>query len=125
MYIVYMYPCQQVIPGCLCASAISNATPEVQKVNRIFAWLLSKMHPIFRLKCSSWRISLRRCSGFVEHFIHARMRSGLRSAVRGDLVVMGHRTEWGSRSFTVAGPKCWNKLMVGLRDLSQRFVGWS
>ena len=30
---------------------------------------------------------------------------------------MGHRTEWGSRSFAVAGPKCWNKLPVGLRDL--------
>ena len=45
-------------------------------------------------------------------------RSGLRSAARGDLVVPGHRTEWGSRSFAVAGPKCWNKLPVGLRDLS-------
>ena len=44
--------------------------------------------------------------------------SGLRSAARGDLVVPGHRTEWGSRSFAVAGPKCWNKLPVGLRDLS-------
>ena len=44
-------------------------------------------------------------------------RSGLRSAARGDLVVPGHRTEWGSRSFAVAGPKCWNKLPVGLRDL--------
>ena len=45
-------------------------------------------------------------------------RSGLRSAARGDLVVPGHRTEWGSRSFAVAGPICWNKLPVGLRDLS-------
>ena len=45
-------------------------------------------------------------------------RSGLRSAVRGELVVLGHKTEWGSRSFAVAGPKCWNKLPVGLRDLS-------
>ena len=35
---------------------------------------------------------------------------GLRCAARGDLVVPGHRTEWGSRSFAVAGPKCWNKL---------------
>ena len=42
-------------------------------------------------------------------------RAGLRSAARGDLVVPGHRTEWGSRSFAV---KCWNKLPVGLRDLS-------
>ena len=47
-------------------------------------------------------------------------RSGLRSAARGDLVVPGHRTEWGSRPFAVAGPKfkCWNKLPVGLGDLS-------
>ena len=41
-------------------------------------------------------------------------RSGLRSVARGDLVVPGHRTEWDSRSFAVAGPKCWNKLPVGL-----------
>ena len=46
------------------------------------------------------------------------VRSGLRSAVRGDFVVPGHRTEWGSRSFAVAGPKCWNKFPDGLRDLS-------
>ena len=45
-------------------------------------------------------------------------RFGLRSAARGDLVVPGHRPKWGSRSFAVAGPKCWNKLPVG-------FVGWS
>ena len=45
-------------------------------------------------------------------------RSGLRSAARGDLNVPGHRTEWGSRSIVVAGPKCWNKLPVGLKDLS-------
>ena len=44
--------------------------------------------------------------------------SGLRSAVRGDLVVPGHRTEWGLRSFAVADLKCWNKLLVGLQDLS-------
>ena len=25
--------------------------------------------------------------------------------------------QWGSRSFAVAGLKCWNKLPVGLRDL--------
>ena len=41
-------------------------------------------------------------------------RSGLRSTVRGDLIVPGPRTEWGSRSFAVAGLKCWNKLPVGL-----------
>ena len=45
-------------------------------------------------------------------------RAGLRSVARGDLVVPGHRTEWGSRSFAVAGPSCWNKLPVGLRDFS-------
>ena len=45
------------------------------------------------------------------------VRSGLRSAVRGDLVVPG-QSGWGSRSFAVAGPKCWNKSPVGLRDLS-------
>ena len=33
-------------------------------------------------------------------------RFGLRSPVRGDLVVPGHRTEWGLRSFAVACPKC-------------------
>ena len=29
-------------------------------------------------------------------------RSALRSAVRGDLVVPGHRTDWGIRTFAVA-----------------------
>ena len=29
----------------------------------------------------------------------------------------GHRTELGSRSFAVAGPKRWNKLTVRLTDL--------
>ena len=45
-------------------------------------------------------------------------RSGLRSAVRGDLAVAGHRTEWGLRSFAVAGPKSWDRLPVELRNLS-------
>ena len=40
-------------------------------------------------------------------------RSALRSAVRGDLVVPGHRT-----AFAVAGPSCWNELPVELRDLT-------
>ena len=48
-------------------------------------------------------------------------RSCLISAARGDLVVPGHRTEWGSRSFAVAGPKCWNKLPVGLRFVQSWF----
>ena len=45
-------------------------------------------------------------------------RSGLRSAVREDLVVPGHKAEWGSRAFAVASPSCWNELPVELRDLS-------
>ena len=46
-------------------------------------------------------------------------RSALRSAVRGDLVVPSHRTDWGSRAFAVAGPSCyWNELPVELRDLT-------
>ena len=31
-------------------------------------------------------------------------RSALRSAAHGDIVVPGHRTDWGLRSFAVAGP---------------------
>ena len=48
------------------------------------------------------------------------VRSALRSAsaVRGDLVVPGHRTDWDLRAFAVAGPSCWNELPVELRDLS-------
>ena len=44
--------------------------------------------------------------------------SALRSAVRGDLVVLGHRTDWGLRAFAFAGPSCWNELLVKLRDLT-------
>ena len=44
-------------------------------------------------------------------------RFGLRSAVRGDLVVPGHRTEWGSMFFAVAGPECWDKWPVELKRL--------
>ena len=36
-------------------------------------------------------------------------RLALRSAVRVDLVVHGHRTDWGLRAFAVAGPSCWNE----------------
>ena len=43
-------------------------------------------------------------------------RLALRSAVRGDLVVRSHRTDWGLRAFAVAGPSCWNELPVELRD---------
>ena len=45
-------------------------------------------------------------------------RSALKSAVRGDLVVPSHRTDWGLRAFAVAGPSCWNELSVELRDLT-------
>ena len=31
-------------------------------------------------------------------------RSALRSAAQGDIVVPSHRTDWGVRSFAVAGP---------------------
>ena len=33
-------------------------------------------------------------------------------------VVPGHRTEWGLRSFVVAGPSSWNALPVGCRSSS-------
>ena len=45
-------------------------------------------------------------------------RSALRSAVRGDLVVPSHRTDWGLRAVAVAGSSCWNELPVDLRDLT-------
>ena len=45
-------------------------------------------------------------------------RSTLRSAVRGDLVVPSHMTDWGLRAFAVAGPSCWNELPVDLRDMA-------
>ena len=41
--------------------------------------------------------------------------SALRSAAHGDIVVPSHRTDWGLRSFAVAGPSSWNVLPVGLR----------
>ena len=45
-------------------------------------------------------------------------RSALRSSVCGDLVVPGHRKDWGLRAFAVASPSCWNGFPVELRDLS-------
>ena len=45
-------------------------------------------------------------------------RSALRSAAHGDIVVPSHHTDWGLRSFTVAGPSSWNVLPVGLRSSS-------
>ena len=42
----------------------------------------------------------------------------LRSAAHGDIVVPSHRTDWGLRSFAVAGPSSWNVLPVGLRSSS-------
>ena len=43
--------------------------------------------------------------------------SAFGSAVRGDLVVPSHRTDWRLRAFAVAGPRCWNELPVELRNL--------
>ena len=48
-------------------------------------------------------------------------QSALRSAAHGDIVVPGHRTDWGLRSFAVAGPSSWNVLPVGLRSSSFSF----
>ena len=45
-------------------------------------------------------------------------RSALRSAAHGDIVVPSHRTDWGFRSFAVAGPSSWNALPVGLKSSS-------
>ena len=36
----------------------------------------------------------------------------------GDIVVPSHRTDWGLRSFAVAGPSSWNALPVDLRSSS-------
>ena len=47
-------------------------------------------------------------------------RSALGSAAHGDIVVPSHRTDWGLRSFAVAGPSSWNALPVGLRS----FLFW-
>ena len=49
-------------------------------------------------------------------------RSALRSAAHGDIVVPSHRTDWGLRSFVVAGPSSWNVLPVGLRSSSFSFI---
>ena len=45
-------------------------------------------------------------------------RSALRSAAHGDIVVPSHLTDWGLRSFAVAGPSSWNALPVDLRSSS-------
>ena len=42
-------------------------------------------------------------------------RSALRSAAHGGIVVPLHRTDWGMRSFAVAGPRSWNVLPTDLR----------
>ena len=41
-------------------------------------------------------------------------RSALRSVAHCDIVVPGHRTDWGLRSFAVAGPSSCNVLPVDL-----------
>ena len=45
-------------------------------------------------------------------------RSALRSAAHGDIVDSSHRTDWGLRSFALAGPSSWNALPVDLRSSS-------
>ena len=45
-------------------------------------------------------------------------RSALRSAAHGDIVVPRHRTDWGLRSFAMAGPSSWNALPIVLRSSS-------
>ena len=45
-------------------------------------------------------------------------RSVLRSAAHCDIVVPSHRSDWGLRSFAVAGPSSWNVLPVDLRSSS-------
>ena len=55
------------------------------------------------------------------HSMHVVGRSGLRSAARGDLVVPGHRTEWGSRVFCCG----WSEMLEQIAGWTQRFVGWS
>ena len=48
-------------------------------------------------------------------------RSALRSAAHGDIVVPSHGTDWGLRSFAVAGPSSWNAcLLVETKDPCQR-----
>ena len=42
----------------------------------------------------------------------------MRSAAHGDIVVPSHRTDWGLRSYAVAGPSSWNVLPVDLRSSS-------
>ena len=45
-------------------------------------------------------------------------RWALRSAAHCDIVVPSHRTDWGLRSFAVAGPSSWNVLSADLRSSS-------
>ena len=49
-------------------------------------------------------------------------RSALRSAAHGDIVVPSHQTDWGFRSFAVAGPSSWN---VGFRSVGFRSSSFS
>jgi len=45
-------------------------------------------------------------------------RQRLRSATHGDLTVPATRTNYGQRSFSAAGPLCWNSLYPDVRDPS-------
>jgi hypothetical protein len=42
--------------------------------------------------------------------------SALRYAAHGDIVESNHHTDWGMRSFAVAGTSSWNVLPVNLRS---------
>ena len=45
-------------------------------------------------------------------------RSALRSAAHCDIVIPSRQTDWGLRSFAVAGPSSWNVLQADLRSSS-------
>ena len=44
-------------------------------------------------------------------------RSALRYAAHGEIVVPSHRTDWGLRSFAIAGPSSLNVSLIGLRSI--------
>ena len=46
------------------------------------------------------------------------MASIVRISMSYNIVVPSHRTDWGLRSFAVAGPSSWNALPVDLRSSS-------
>ena len=76
----------------------------------------------FSVKYKVCMLTFKCLKGLAPAYLVAFCTKGLavsgRSAVRGDLVVPSHRTDWGLRAFAVAGPSCWNELPVELRDLT-------